>query len=178
MTQIIPILEVIIAIAFFTNKVFLLIGRRMGWVLGLGAATVSIGYFFLIELYLFMAPEAGFAALMGYRLLRHGEVNRRVEISVRTALTAAMAFLAYFLFEGSVTLVECVAALLSLWAMYFLTHDYVRQGWATLIVAHVLAAIVFDSKGQEFFTHFQIASAFLAIGGVVKGGNSVIESSA
>lgn len=173
----ISVLEVPIALAFFSNKVFLLIGKRAGWTLGLIASSVSVYYFFRIELYIFMVPEVGFAVLMWYALGKGKDVNPHVEFFLRVMLTAMMAFLAYFLFGGPMTVVECIAALLSMWAMYFLTHDHVRRGWTILAVGHCLAAFVFDAKGQVFFSHIQIASIFLAIGGAVKGGNSVIESS-
>ncbi|MFH0806115.1 MAG: hypothetical protein V1885_00040 [Candidatus Brennerbacteria bacterium] len=164
----IPVLEISLALLFFANKVLWLIGKRAGWLVGLVAAVGGIYYFILIKLYIFASLEVGLAALMWYGFSKGDKVNPRIEVLVRIALTAIMAFLTYFLFSGVMTAIEFFATLFSLWGTYFLAGTHVRWGWAIMGVGHVMSTIVFFDTNQDFFAHFQIASVIVAGTGVWK----------
>lgn len=170
-------LEIAVALLFFTNKIVLLIGKRTGWLVGVIAATLSVVYFFLLDLYIFTVLEIGLFVLMGYGYLKGKRTSAREELLVRVALTCVMGALIYFVFTGIMTVVEFFGAALMLWGTYLLTHDFVRWGWAIYGVSHCLAAAVGYWKLQPFFADFQIASAIVGVVGAIRGGNSVIRSS-
>lgn len=175
----VPALEVALALMFFANKALLIIGKRIGWLFGFVAAFFGIYYFFSVELYIFTVLEFGFATLMWYGYRKSSkESSARTEMWIRGVLTAVMALLTYFLFHGFMTVLEFVSTLFALWGAYLLTGIHVRWGWGIWSIGHFLSTIVCEDKGQVFFAHFQLASAILTGAGVLKGGSSVIESSA
>ena len=174
----VPILEVSLALAFFVNKAFLITGKRIGWFVGFVAALFSVVYYLNLELYVFTVYGGGFAILTWHGFRTKGTRSTQVAMRLRWVTTTIMGVLACFTFSGLMTVVELAAALLGLWGAYFLTGEYVRVGWMAWSVGHVLTWLLFAEKGQDFFAHFQLASAIIAVAGAYKGGNSVIESSA
>lgn len=169
----IPTLEVLVALVFFANKLGVLIEKRSGWLIGVIAAVISIVYFFLLNLAIFTVLEVGLVILMGYGYWRKQDVDVRVEWLIRIAIMVVMAFLTYFVFRGFLTIMEFVGSVLMLWGTYFLTHGKMWWGWVIYGASHVFAAIVGYGAAQPFFAHFQIASAMVAVAGIVKESDKV-----
>lgn len=160
-------LQVSVALIFFANKVFLLIGKKSGWLLGAIAAFTGIFYFFLIGLYIYIVLELGVMLLMAYGFWKRGKQSRFTEIMVRVVTTVVMLFLATFAFAGMITVVEFTSSVIFLFGTFFLLHGPIRIGWAMYFVAHVFSAYLGYTKEQDFFADFQVASAIVCFAGAI-----------
>jgi len=164
----ISFLQIFVSLIFFANKVFVLIDKKFGWLVGAIAAVLGTIYFFLIHLYCYAALDAGLIVLMGYGYLVKTQKNSKVENLLRLVITLAMVVLAYFSFAGSMSIIEFLSASGLLFGTYFLTHKKVITGWLIYTLAHVLGAIIGYHVNQIFFADFQIASAIVTLTGMVK----------
>lgn len=160
-------LEVAVALIFFANKVFVLIGKKAGWLLGAIAALLGAIYFFRVDLDVFVVLEIGLIVLMGYAFVAK-EKNPKMEKVINTVIAVVMVTLTVFVFKGMMTILEFLASTGLLIGTYYLTHEKERLGWALYVIAHSLAAIVGYGAKQSFFADFQIASAIVSVAGVVK----------
>lgn len=161
-------LEISVSIVFFANKVFILAGKKVGWLVGVIAATLALIYFWQIELYVFTVLEFGLIVLMGYGFVKKGKVNQRVELGLNVFLATIMLAMTVFTFANLMTVTEFIAAICMLLGTYLLTHQMIRFGWLIYGLAHVLAAVVGFSKQQTMFVDFQLASAIVAMVGAMK----------
>ncbi len=163
------ILQVLVSVIFFANKLLILAGKKTGWLVGVVAATLAVVYFFIIELYVYTGLEFGLIVLMSYGYLkRDGEGKPWVETSIRFVTVIIMIALAYFAFAGMMTVIELASSIGLLGGTYLLTHEKVAWGWALSILAHLLAAILGFDKEQSIFAVFQLASAVISLAGVAK----------
>lgn len=160
-------LQVSVSVIFFANKVFVLVGKKVGWALGAFAALLALVYFFLINLKVFTVLEAGLIVLMLYGLIMGGQKSPRVEWWIRGTTTIAMLVMAGFSATGKLTLAELLASAGMLWGTYFLASCAKRTGWALYVAAHTFSAMVGYGHDQHFFGDFQVASAIVALVGVV-----------
>lgn len=160
------LLQILVSLIFFANKVLVLVGKRSGWLTGVVAAALAAVYFFLINLHVYVVLEVGLIVTMGYGFLKKGKPNPRVTVCLRWFLVVIMAAQTLFVFQGAITLVEFVSSVLMLLGTYYLTHDAVRLGWACYVAAHLFAAYLGFCKDQVFFADFQIASAIVALVGM------------
>ncbi len=156
------ILQIAVAIIFFTNKVLVLAGRKSGWLVGALAALIAIFYFYRIGLYVYTALEVGLIILMVYGFMKKDEKKPRVETMIRLVTVLVMLALAIFAFSGVITVVEFASSIGLLMGTYFLTHNKIRLGWIFYALAHSLASILGYSKGQQIFADFQVASAIVS----------------
>jgi hypothetical protein len=162
-------LQIVVSLAFFVNKVLVLVGRkREGWFVGALAAFVGVFYFYMIGLYIYTALEVGLVILMGYGSLMKTEKNPKVEFAIRSVTVIIMLVLTLWAFSGLLTGVELLSSLGLIVGTYFLTHDKPVAGWVTYAVAHSLAAYLGYGRGQQFFADFQVASAIISIVGATK----------
>ena len=162
------VLQILVSVIFFANKVLVLAEKKVGWLLGAVAATFGVFYFYLIGLYVYTALEVGLIILMGYGFLKKDHKNPAMETVIRLVTIAVMLALAYFAFSGMITIVELGSSLGLLLGTFFLTHRQQKTGWILYVLAHVLAAYLGYNKGQQFFADFQIASAIVCIVGAMK----------
>ncbi|KKU49608.1 MAG: hypothetical protein UX71_C0010G0018 [Parcubacteria group bacterium GW2011_GWA1_47_10] len=167
------ILQVLVSVIFFANKVFILEKLKIGWLLGVIAAALAVLYFYLIGLPVYTALEGSLIILMGYGFFKGDFENPRVELVIQLVIMIVMCSLAIFAFNGRITIVELPSAVGMLWGTYFLTHHQERKGWALYGFAHVLAAVLGYQKGQTFFADFQVASAVVCCVGWAKNRNRV-----
>jgi|SRR3989344_7396558 len=165
---IISILQISVSIIFFANKVFVLIGKKMGWLLGVIAAALSIFYFFLLHLYIFTILEVGLVVLMGYGFFRKEHMSAYVERLIHATIIIVMTALVYFVFNGFMTVMEFCESIFMLTGTYYLTHKRVQLGWFLYGCAHIFLTIVAYGVDQEFFANFQIASGIVAFAGCIK----------
>ena len=172
----IEILEIAVGVIFFANKVFLLAGKRLGWFIGTIAATLAFFYFLLLGLYIYTVLEVGLVVLMGYGFLhRRSRRNKKVERVLHYTIAIIMTVLAYFVFSGLMTMIEFVGAVTMLSGTYYLTHNKMRLGWAVYGVSHIFVIILAIYANQMFFAHFQMASAIVALVGVINGNKNRLE---
>jgi len=160
-------LQIAVALIFFANKVFVLAGKKSGWLLGAVAASLGVVYFFLVPLYVFTVLEIGLIFLMGYAFVAK-EKNPKMEKAINAVIVIVMVTLTVFVFKGMMTVIEFLASTGLLFGTYFLTHKKIQLGWGFYILAHSLAAIVGYGAKQSFFADFQIASAIVSIAGVAR----------
>ncbi len=158
------ILQVLVSVIFFANKLLVLVGRKSGWALGAVAATLGVFYFYLIHLNIYVALEAGLIILMCYGFIG-SKKNPRVDKWIRLMTTTAMLLLAIVAFGGMLTVVELISSSCLLWGTYLLTQGKARQGWFVSVAAHSLAAYLGYERGQQIFLDFQVASAMVSFVG-------------
>jgi len=166
MTQLISFLQISISLIFFTNKTFVLIDKKTGWLIGAIGAVMGTLYFSLLHLYCFAVLDAGLVILMSYGFIAKAQKNQKVENVLHLVILLAMLSLGYFAFSGVMTVVQFFSSALLLMGTYLLTHQKTSWGW-------ILAAIVGYKVGQMFFADFQIASTIISIVGLVKSAKTM-----
>lgn len=161
-------LQISVSLILFTNKIFVLIGKKKsGWLLGVIGCVLAIAYLYLIKLYVFTALEFGLAVLMFYGFLAQSKKNTRIENMIRVITFIAMITMTYFAFSGMMTVYELLSSGGLLFGTYLLTHNKPVLGWILYCIAHGITAYLGYSKDQDFFADFQIASALVSIAGAI-----------
>lgn len=166
------ILESIVSIIFFSNKIGLLVERKnpLGWWLGVIGAVSAIFYFFLINLPIYTVAEVGLLVLMIYGTKE--KRSRKTEIGIEIATGFIAVALVFLTFQGEITMFEFLSSIGMLVALYLLHPSNggwkMKWGWVILAVTHVLAAQIGYMKEQPMFPHYQIASAIVGIFGAIK----------
>ena len=173
MANSIMFLQISISLIFFTNKAFVLIDKKTGWLIGAIGAVMGTLYFSLLHLYCFAVLDAGLVVLMGYGFFAKAQKNQKVENVLHLVIILAMFSLGYFAFSGVMTVVQFFSSALLLMGTYLLTHQKTSWGWILYAISHVLAAIVGYKVGQMFFADFQIASAIISIAGLIKSAKTI-----
>ncbi len=161
-------LQISVSVILFTNKIFVLIGRKTGWLIGAIGCTLAIAYLYLIGLYVFTALEIGLVVLMLYGFFAGEKKNIQTENLIRIVIILAMLAMTYFTFAGMMTIYELISSAGLLFGTYYLTHNKIALGWILYCIGHSVAAYLGYTKHQNFFAFFQIASALVSIAGVVK----------
>lgn len=159
-------LQIAVSLIFFVNKVFILVEKKSGWLIGAIAASLAVFYFYLIGLYVYTGLEVGLIILMGYGFFKKERKNPKVEMFIQSVTVLIMFLLTLLAFQGFMTALELVSSLCLVVGTYFLTHNKARAGWIIYAVAHTMAAVLGYSKGQQFFADFQVASVIISIVGV------------
>lgn len=172
----ITLLQWLVSLIFFANKVFVLVGKKMGWALGVLGALLATCYFVLLRRPVFTVFEIGLCVLMFYGLLKGADKSVKVELSIRIVTTALMLAVTTFAFRGDLVLLEFLASVSLMWGTYLLTTRYKRMAWALHILAHGCAALFADGIGQLFFRDMQIASAIVAVAGTFTHNNGAESS--
>jgi len=171
--MIIKILEALISLIFFSNKIGFFLSRKnpIGWWLAAIASILAIFYFLFLNLFVYAVGEVGLFILTVYGAVVKKE-NRRIEIGVESLTFFIALILAFYTFQGQLTILEFFSAVGMLVAFYLLHPKNgiwkMKWGWAILAATHVSAAYLGYVKHQEMFAHFQIASAIIGIGGALK----------
>ena len=171
--MIIKILEALISLIFFSNKIGLFLERKnpIAWWMGAVASILAIFYFLFLNLFVYAVGEVGLFILTVYGAVVKKK-NRSIEKKIEFVTFFIALVLAFFTFQGHLTVVEFFSSVSMLVAFYLLhpTSDIwsMKWGWAILAATHVSAAYLGYVKHQEMFAHFQIASAIIGIGGALK----------
>lgn len=167
METIVFVLQVIVALAFFLQKVLVLIDKKSGWLIGTLSAVTGVAYFYLIGLYCFAVLEIGLVVLMAYGFFIKKK-NPKVEKVINITIILVMTALVFWAFAGIMTIAEFVSSVGLIFGTYWLTHNKARLGWLAYATAHVLAAVVGYNASQVFFADIQIASAIVTLTGAWK----------
>ena len=69
-------LEILVSILYFINKVFLLFNEKAGWVIGIVASGAAVLYFIGIQLYIFSALEIACLCIMIYGALGKNDAKK------------------------------------------------------------------------------------------------------
>lgn len=168
----IQFLQIAVSLILFSNKIFVLIERKTGWLLGAIGCTLAIFYLYLIELYVFTTLEFGLVVLMLYGFLKKDRGNNRTETWIRIVIFLSMIVMTYFAFTGMMTIYELLSSTGLLFGTYFLTHDKKSLGWILYCIGHCITAHLGYNKDQDFFADFQIASAIVSVVGVIQSQKS------
>ncbi len=164
----IQFLQISVSLILFSNKIFVLLGKKTGWLLGAIGCTLAIAYLYLIGLYVFTTLEFGLVALMLYGFFVRDNKNTRIENLIRVITIIAMLAMTYFAFAGMMTIYELLSSAGLLFGTYYLTHNKIALGWALYCVGHLITAYLGYSKNQNFFADFQLASAMISIIGMIQ----------
>jgi len=174
--MIIKILEALISLIFFSNKIGLFLERKnpIGWLMGAIAAMIAIFYFLFLNLFVYAIGEIGLFVLMIYGAIIKKEI-RDVERVIQFVTFLVALVLTFLTFQGHLTILEFFSSVGMLIAFYLLHPKNsmwkMKWGWAMLAATHLTAAHIGYVKHQEMFAHFQIASSILGIGGALKNGD-------
>lgn len=168
MQQLISYLAIIMSIILFANKVLLLIGKKEGWLIGAFGTVLAIIYLLLIRFPIMATAEVGIFALMLYGFFPKESFSKKVEYSLRALTFFIIIFLSWFTFSGVLTMIEFLASVSVLVGVYLFTHNKEFLGWFLYFIGHVLTAYMAHERHQDFFEHFQIASAVVSLIGMIK----------
>ena len=164
--MIIFFLQVTVSIIYLTNKVILIAGKKVAWLVGTLAALLAIVYYQMLGLHIYTVLNVGMVILMVYGYFKKGAKNPRIEMAIRLCTVAVMCVFLFFTFAGTVTVVELVSSLTILFGTFALTHGMEAFGWALYVVGHSTGTYIGYFKKQIIFADLQIASAVIAAVGV------------
>lgn len=164
-------IELASALLYFLNKVFLSLGKKTGWQIGIMAALVSIYYFFSIRIYLFIGLELSFLAILVYGLIFHEKPIKNQGYLYGIMLITMV--LLFFILKDS-SFLEFIISALFIVAIYFLAVKNWNLAWISFIVGHVLMAYFTYTKQQYIFASLQSASVFVGLFALYKGETKVI----
>jgi hypothetical protein len=161
-------LGIIMSIILFGNKILLLINQKSGWLVGALGTVLAVIYLLLLKFPIMATAEIGIIVLMLYGFFAKETPSEKVEWFVRIVAICTFIFIAYFTFSGILTIVECLASIFALFGVYLFTHKKEFIGWFFYCICHLLTVYMAYEKHQDFFEHFQIASAIVSMAGMVK----------
>lgn len=174
--MIIKVLEALISLIFFSNKVGLFLERKnpIAWWMGAVASVLAIFYFLFLNLFVYAVGEVGLFILTVYGAVVKKE-NRSIEKKIELVTFFIALVLVFFTFQGHLTVIEFFSSVGMLIAFYLLhpKNDIwkMKWGWAILAATHLTAAHLGYIKHQNMFANFQIASSIIGIGGALKNGD-------
>lgn len=162
------IFQILSSVFGFVNKVLLLSEKRSGWAIGFLAGIFFIIYFFLIGFTIYAIIQIGFTLLMLYGYFSHNEVSRVGRVAATTVLSLVAIVIAIITFNGQLTFLEALSALVASWGTYFIASHQHQIGWAMYLFAHLILVYLTFLKQQYLFSFFQLASAVVAIFAIKK----------
>ena len=162
------IFQILSSILGFANKLFLLLGKRTGWMLGFLAGIFFVIYFFLIGFNVYAVVQIGFSFLMLYGYFSHRVISKNARIVATILLSLIAIGITFITFKGGLTLLEAISALLASWGTYFLASKNNTKGWSTYLIAHLILIYLTAIKQQYIFALFQALSAVVSILGIMK----------
>jgi hypothetical protein len=158
------IVEIVIAIAFFFQKVELALAKKGGWLVGGLGGLLGIYYFFEVELYIYMIGNLGgiLLSIYAYRYKDKGFLDWR-DIAIRIVVGVVALIVGYFTFQGAVTVDEFVSIACFYVSPFFLFKYHNRLGWWAFLIAHMLGLYIGIVSGLEPYTYSQAASVLVCI---------------
>jgi hypothetical protein len=157
-------LQVVVSILYFINKVFLLLNRRSGWTIGAVASGTAMVYFLGIQLYIFCALEAACFCIMIYGALGMSD-SKKIAIYIYSICALVTAYLLVSIQETGI--LEFITSLLFMIAFVNLADGKRKLGWILLALAHGIMAYITYSKDQYFFASLQVASVVVCLIGTI-----------
>ena len=167
MQQFIFLLSLPVSLFSILNKIFLVKGKRSGWLWGAMVGLSSTIYFFLIGLKILSIAEIGFLIIMIYGYIVHTKANKKLSLYASIILSLISIILAILLFKNYLTNIETVSSLAFIWGGYYLADKKVEIGWILFIIAHLSTSFSSFNKGQLIFSLLQLVSASICIYGLI-----------
>jgi hypothetical protein len=161
-------LQAVVALLYFANKVLLSLNKKAGWQIGLLASVFAIAYFISIKVYLLVGLEFGFFSILVFGLLNH-EQELKYEKALYSVMFVLLVFL-YFVLKNS-TFLEFLISVDFILAIYFLAKKNKILGWIVMLIGHLLMAYFTYYKQQYFFAIMQILSIGVAVYAILKTKN-------
>lgn len=154
------ILEVIVSSIYLVNKIFLLLEKKSGWLLGIIASSLACIYFLTIRLFIFMSLEVAVLMIMIFGFL--GTKNTKLFTNiVYGVIILVMLYLLFNIEESGI--LEFITSILFIIAFLALARLKWYWGWSFLGISHLLMLIVTQSKEQYFFAVMQGFSVVVCI---------------
>lgn len=166
--MIILLFQILSSILGFANKVLLFLNKKTGWAIGFLAGLFFVAYFFLIGFTTYAIVQIGFCCLMLYGYFSYKDISVRLRIIAALVLSFIAITVAGMTYEGRLTILEALSAILASWGTYFIASKKDLSGWASYLVAHGILIYLTFIKEQYIFSFFQFASAIVAIGAILK----------
>lgn len=162
------VLQSVSGIFGLTNKVFLLLGKRAGWIFGFFAGVSFAVYYLFIDLKILGIVQIGLTMLMIYGYIVHKKISKGAHMMATLVLSMIAITLLFATFKNSLTIIETLSVLSGCWATYLIAQKKYRSGWLVFLIAHITSAYLTFLKSEYIFFSFQIFSAIVAICGVLK----------
>lgn len=156
-------LAVFLGILSVVNKVLLFLEKKSGWTSGIAIGLISGFYFWAIGLKILAVAEFGFFLVMLYGYIRHTNPSLTETFRINLVMSLISVLLGYFLFVGSLTVVETISALSFIWGGYQLAIKQKLFGWTLFLIAHITTATTSFYAGQALFSGLQVVSGFVCI---------------
>ncbi len=158
-------LEIIVSLLYFSNKIFLLFEKKAGWILGIMASSLAAVYFYYLSFYIFLSLEFACLTVMIFGLF--GSKRSAVfSYFVYGIVSLVMLYLMFNIEESG--LLEFSTSILFILAFLFLARDNWNIGWGFLAIAHSLMLIVLQGGGQHFFATMQGLSVVVCVIALLK----------
>lgn len=159
------LLEILVSILYFVNKLLLLLDRKSGWTTGLFASGLAMIFFLQLSLYLFFALE-----LACFLIMILGIQGEKLSARTLTFIYGIVAFVMLLLLwnVNASGWFEFITSILFMIAFLYLANRKARQGWIFLGISHLLMLWITFDKSAYFFAALQGASAIVCIIGVIK----------
>ncbi len=158
-------LEIIVSILYFSNKVFLFFEKKTGWVLGIMASGLAVFYFYFLSFYMLLSLEFACLTVMIFGLFGSNRYKNFSYI-VYGIVTIVMLYLLFNIEESG--FLEFTTSVLFILAFLFLAKDKWKIGWGFLALAHSLMLIILKGSGQIFFATMQGLSVLVCILALLK----------
>ncbi len=162
------IFQILSSVFGFANKLLLLLGKRSGWMLGFLAGILFVIYFFLIGFTIYAVVQIGFSFLMLYGYFSYKALSKSARIIATVLLSFIALGITIITFNGGLTMLEALSALLASWATYFLASKDNTKGWGTFCIAHLILIYLTALKHQYISAIFQALSAVVSVLGIIK----------
>ncbi len=157
------VLEILVAVIYFGNKVLVLFGKKSGWLWGSFAALLGIIYFVRIELYTFAVLQGGLVILMGYGAFPVKWKKPIIEWIIISVIVLSLSILTLIVALGAINVWLFIGSVVIIWGTYSLTHGKTKMGWCSYIVSHLIAAGICYEVHQYIVATFQVLSAIVSI---------------
>ncbi len=158
-------LEIVVALLYFANKIFLSQEKKTGWILGAMASATAIFYFISIEVYLLLILESGFFILMLFGLKNHKSSPQK-NIYIYGIMIITMLGMLFVVDE--VQPIEFLVSVGFIVAIHSLAVHRWKLGWVIMGMSHIIMAYFTYEKQQYFFALMQGVSVFIAIYALMK----------
>ncbi len=166
MNQFIFYLSLPVSLFSILNKIYLVKGKRSGWLWGALVGLSSTVYFFLIDLKILSIAEIGFLIVMLYGYIVHDKESKNLSLYANIILSLISIVLTVLLFKNYLTAIEAISSLAFIWGGYYLANRKKVLGWTFFILAHLATAFSSLDKGQLIFSILQIVSALICVYGL------------
>ena len=158
-------LEIIVAILYFLNKIFLYFEKKTGWVIGILASSLAIFYYLNLKLYIFMSLEVGSLLIMILGFIG-ANISKVFNYIVYSLLTLIMLFLLVNIEESGI--LEFTTSMLFIISYLALAQNKWQWGWLILGIAHLLMLFILKEKAQFFFSTLQGLSVVVCLLAILK----------